>query len=76
MITLLLSFAGVGPISNPRLATVVVINEPAGDFYHGGEIAAPVFANIMGAAMQLLNLPPDAQTLPRITAVRGGQNAG
>lgn len=70
------SFAGVGPISNPRLATVVVINEPAGDFYHGGEIAAPVFANIMGAAMQLLNLPPDAHTLPRITAVRGGQNAG
>lgn len=70
------SFAGVGPISNPRLACVVVINEPAGDFYHGGEIAAPVFANIMGAAMQLLNLPPDAQTRPRITAVRGGQNAG
>lgn len=70
------SFAGVGPISNPRLATVVVINEPAGDFYHGGEIAAPVFANIMGAAMQLLNLPPDAHTLPKITAVRGGQHAG
>lgn len=70
------SFAGIGPISNPRLACVVVINEPAGDFYHGGEIAAPVFANIMGAAMQLLNLPPDAQTQPRITAVRGGQNAG
>lgn len=69
-------FAGVGPISNPRLATVVMINEPSGDFYHGGEIAAPVFANIMGAAMQLLNLPPDAHTLPRITAVRGGQNAG
>lgn len=70
------SFAGVGPISHPRLVTVVVINEPAGDFYHGGEIAAPVFANIMGAAMQLLNLPPDAHTRPRITAVRGGQNAG
>ncbi|MDP5036469.1 penicillin-binding transpeptidase domain-containing protein [Alishewanella sp. SMS8] len=70
------SFAGVGPISQPRLACVVVINEPAGDFYHGGEIAAPVFANIMGAAMQLLNLPPDGQSRPRITAVRGGQNAG
>lgn len=70
------SFAGVGPISNPRLACVVVINEPAGDFYHGGEIAAPVFANIMGAAMQLLNIPQDAQTRSKITAVRGGQNAG
>nr|WP_178089557.1 penicillin-binding transpeptidase domain-containing protein [Rheinheimera lutimaris] len=70
------SFAGVGPVSNPRLVCVVVINEPAGDFYHGGEIAAPVFANIMGAAMQLLNLSPDAATQPRLSAVTGGTNAG
>lgn len=70
------SFAGVGPISNPRLACVVVINEPAGDFYHGGEIAAPVFANIMGATMQLLNLTPDAQSQPRISAITGDNNAG
>lgn len=70
------SFAGVGPISNPRLACVVVINEPAGDFYHGGEIAAPVFANIMGATMQLLNLTPDASTQSKISAVTGGRNAG
>ena len=70
------SFAGVGPISNPRLACVVVINEPAGDFYHGGEIAAPVFANIMGATMQLLNLTPDASSQSNISAVAGGRNAG
>jgi cell division protein FtsI (penicillin-binding protein 3) len=70
------SFAGVGPVSNPRLACVVVINEPAGDFYHGGEIAAPVFSNIMGAAMQLLNLPPDGNSQPKITALSGGRHAG
>jgi cell division protein FtsI (penicillin-binding protein 3) len=70
------SFAGVGPVSNPRLACVVVINEPAGDFYHGGEIAAPVFANIMGATMQLLNLTPDASTQQRLSSVTGGSNAG
>ncbi|MEW5681095.1 MAG: penicillin-binding transpeptidase domain-containing protein [Pseudomonadota bacterium] len=70
------SFAGVGPISNPRLACVVVINEPAGDFYHGGEIAAPVFANIMGATMQLLNLTPDASSQSKISVVTGGRNAG
>ncbi|HSG53670.1 MAG TPA: penicillin-binding transpeptidase domain-containing protein [Rheinheimera sp.] len=70
------SFAGVGPISNPRLACVVVINEPAGDFYHGGEIAAPVFANIMGATMQLLNLTPDAATAQKLSAVSGGRHAG
>lgn len=70
------SFAGVGPVSNPKLACVVVINEPASDFYHGGEIAAPVFANIMGATMQLLNLTPDAGNQPRISAVAGGDHAG
>ena len=70
------SFAGVGPVSNPRLACVVVINEPAGDYYHGGEIAAPVFANIMGASMQLLNLTPDAATQPPLSALAGGNNAG
>lgn len=70
------SFAGVGPVSSPRLACVVVINEPAGDFYHGGEIAAPVFANIMSATMQLLNLTPDAPNQTRLSAVTGGQNAG
>ncbi|SEH86264.1 cell division protein FtsI (penicillin-binding protein 3) [Rheinheimera pacifica] len=70
------SFAGVGPVSNPRLACVVVINEPAGDFYHGGEIAAPVFANIMGATMQLLNLAPDSNSQPKLSAVTGGRNAG
>ncbi|WP_166836710.1 penicillin-binding transpeptidase domain-containing protein [Rheinheimera pleomorphica] len=70
------SFAGVGPVSEPRLACVVVINEPAGDFYHGGEIAAPVFANIMGATMQLLNLTPDASSQPMLSAVAGGRNAG
>lgn len=70
------SFAGVGPVSSPRLACVVVINEPAGDAYHGGEIAAPVFANIMSATMKLLNLPPDAGKQPRLTAVTGGEHAG
>lgn len=70
------SFAGVGPISQPRLVTVVVINEPAGDFYHGGEIAAPVFAQIMGAAMQLLNLAPDGHTRPRISAAGRTPHAG
>ena len=70
------SFAGVGPISNPKIACVVVINEPAGDFYHGGEIAAPVFANIMGATLQLLNLTPDAASQPRVSALAGDRHAG
>lgn len=52
-------FAGVAPISNPRLAMVVVINNPKGDKYYGGDVAAPVFSNVMGGALQLLNVPTD-----------------
>ncbi|MDP4536492.1 penicillin-binding transpeptidase domain-containing protein [Alkalimonas collagenimarina] len=69
------SFAGIAPISNPRFATVVVLNEPASDYYHGGEIAAPVFSNIMDAVLRLNNITPDAERV-RITKRTGGSHAG
>lgn len=64
-------FAGVAPISNPELAVVVVINEPGGDLYHGGEIAAPVFSRVMQGALQVLNVEPDAHT--RIVEANKGE---
>jgi len=51
--------AGVAPISDPRVALVVVINEPQGDQYYGGQVAAPVFSKIMKGALQILNVAPD-----------------
>jgi cell division protein FtsI (penicillin-binding protein 3) len=54
-------FAGVAPISNPEIVVVVVINEPSGDLYHGGEVAAPVFSRVMKGALRVLNVAPDAQ---------------
>ena len=53
------SFAGVAPISQPELAVVVVVNQPGGDLYHGGEVAAPVFSRVMKGALRLLNVAPD-----------------
>lgn len=52
-------FAGIAPISKPELSVVVVINEPSGDLYHGGEVAAPVFSRVMKGALHLLNIAPD-----------------
>ena len=43
-------FAGVAPISDPQIVVVVVINDPGGDLYHGGEVAAPVFSRVMQGA--------------------------
>jgi cell division protein FtsI (penicillin-binding protein 3) len=54
-------FAGVAPISNPQVVVVVVINDPDGDLYHGGEVAAPVFSRVMKGALQVLNIAPDAR---------------
>lgn len=54
-------FAGIAPITKPELVVVVVINEPGGDLYHGGEVAAPVFSRVMKGALQVLNIIPDAQ---------------
>ncbi|MDZ7735341.1 MAG: penicillin-binding transpeptidase domain-containing protein [Gammaproteobacteria bacterium] len=51
-------FAGLAPASRPRLALVVMIDEPQGEYY-GGIVAAPVFSRVMADALRLLNLPPD-----------------
>ena len=53
-------FAGLAPASNPRLAAVVVIDEPTGKLYYGGDVAAPVFADVMSESLRLLAVPPDA----------------
>ncbi|MFT6351554.1 MAG: cell division protein FtsI (penicillin-binding protein 3) [Neptuniibacter pectenicola] len=53
------TFAGLAPVSNPRLVTVVMIDNPKGQEYYGGEVAAPVFSRAMGGALRLLNVPPD-----------------
>lgn len=52
--------AGVAPISNPRYALVVLINEPKAGKYYGGAISAPVFSKIMGHTLRSQNVKPDA----------------
>jgi cell division protein FtsI (penicillin-binding protein 3) len=51
-------FAGIAPIDDPRLVTVVVINDPQGDDHGGGSAAAPVFSRVTSGALRLLNVPP------------------
>jgi len=52
-------FAGVVPATNPRFATVIVINDPQGGKYYGGLVSAPVFHNVMEGALRLMDVPPD-----------------
>ena len=68
------SFGGVVPASHPRLAAIVVIDEPGGRLVYGGEVAAPVFANIMAGALRLLGVPPDGlDRVPATTLVQASR---
>lgn len=51
-------FAGIAPVSDPRLAMVIVVENPQGKYY-GGTVAAPVFARVMQESLRLLNVPLD-----------------
>jgi cell division protein FtsI (penicillin-binding protein 3) len=66
-------FAGFAPATEPRLVVVVMIDEPQSDAYHGGDIAAPVFANIVSGALRVLAVPPDALPAPPLTVVAQAQ---
>ena len=66
-------FAGIAPVDNPRLVTVVVIDEPQGREYYGGQIAAPVFSRVMTGALRLMDIPPDdLQDISSQVVVAGG----
>ncbi|MFJ2390554.1 peptidoglycan D,D-transpeptidase FtsI family protein [Pseudomonas koreensis] len=52
-------FAGFGPMSDPRYAIVVVIDEPSKAGYFGGLVSAPVFSRVMSGTLRLMNVTPD-----------------
>lgn len=52
-------FAGVVPATHPRLAVVVMIDEPRGRLYYGGDVAAPVFSAVTSGALRLMSVAPD-----------------
>ncbi len=63
-------FAGFAPASDPRLVMIVIVDDPRGGSYFGGDVAAPVFGRVMSGALRLLDVAPDAPrpTSPAILA--------
>ncbi len=57
-------FAGLAPVSAPRFVVAVVVDDPRGKKYYGGEVAAPVFRIVMSDALRLNAVPPDSSTTP------------
>ncbi|WP_461481578.1 peptidoglycan D,D-transpeptidase FtsI family protein [Porticoccus sp.] len=62
-------FAGMVPAGNPRLVAVVIINDPRGGKYFGGEVAAPVFSNVVADALRMLKIPPQLNHSEQVAEV-------
>ncbi len=60
-------FSGIAPVTRPRLAIVVVIDDPSTGDYYGGEVAAPVFSSVVEGALRILAIPPDNFARPGAT---------
>ena len=56
------SFIGFAPADNPRYAMVVVLDE-ARPLYYGGTVAAPVFKEVMAAALLTQGSQPHQETI-------------
>ena len=68
-------FGGFAPVSDPRLVTVVVMDEPRRSAYYGGEVAAPIFSRIVAGGLRLLSVPPDGLSEPPLTTLSRGATA-
>jgi len=63
-------FAGMVPVDDPRVVIVVSIQRPQGNETGGGQVAAPVFAQIATGAMRILNVPPNTpEAVPSASAI-------
>jgi cell division protein FtsI (penicillin-binding protein 3) len=54
------SFVGFGPVTDPRFIVAVMLDEPGTKQHFGGDVGAPVFSSVMGAALRMMSVPPDA----------------
>lgn len=52
-------FVGFSPADKPRVVVAVLIDEPQGPAYYGGQVAAPVFKSVVENALRMMAVPPD-----------------
>jgi cell division protein FtsI (penicillin-binding protein 3) len=61
-------FVGMAPIANPRIVVAVMVDEPNAGKYYGGDVAAPVFAQVVQQTLRMMGVPPDLEVKPQIVA--------
>jgi cell division protein FtsI (penicillin-binding protein 3) len=59
-------FVGLAPMNDPRIVVAVMLDEPRKGVYYGGEVAAPVFSQIVQQSLRQLGVAPDIEFQPGI----------
>jgi cell division protein FtsI (penicillin-binding protein 3) len=60
-------FVGIAPISHPRIVCAVMIDEPGAGLHYGGDVAAPVFSQVVSQTLPLLGVAPDLDVKTQVT---------
>ncbi|HWP20296.1 MAG TPA: penicillin-binding protein 2 [Burkholderiaceae bacterium] len=61
-------FVGLAPVEHPRIVVAVMVDEPSNGKYYGGDVAAPVFAEVVQQTLRMMGVPPDIEVRPGIVA--------
>ncbi len=61
-------FVGVAPISAPRIVVAVMVDEPSKGSFFGGDVAAPVFSQVVQNTLRMMGVPPDIEVKAQIVA--------
>jgi cell division protein FtsI (penicillin-binding protein 3) len=61
-------FVGLAPVDKPRIIVAVMVDEPSNGAYFGGDVAAPVFSQVVQQSLRMLGVPPDLDVKPQVVA--------
>jgi cell division protein FtsI (penicillin-binding protein 3) len=64
-------FVGIAPVSDPRIVVAVMVDEPSKGVFFGGDVAAPVFAQVVQQTLRTMGVPPDIEVKPQIVVKPG-----
>ena len=59
-------FVGLAPVSHPRIIVAVMVDEPSKGVFFGGDVAAPVFSQVVQNSLRMMGVPPDIEVKPQI----------
>ena len=61
-------FVGIAPIKDPRIIVAVMVDEPSNGKWYGGDVAAPVFSDLVQQTLRTLGVQPDLDVKMQIIA--------